>query len=306
MAESKSERIAKSVFFWGLWVLAAWVFTAHSVVVEPASITFTAPNQTHIITISSGGQPVGAGHIKPTVYVGPNDYNEMFTFSKADGTLSVSSIDYTQAGVFDLIIDTNDGQGRVQIYAPLSDVPDVLQTMAKAEGTTVEAVRERLGMSESLRGHAEIGLPPVMYEGQLLTLTMPVKQGNKPVWEVNGTPLQTDSATLNHVFKEPGSYVVTYREKAGTEVVATASAATQVVPYPAIPWEVPTRAELTFPTIPGYSIVTWTLDGNPVEGPSATRKYVLTKGTHTLECLARNPDSDAFRRITYAITVKGP
>ena len=84
-----------------------------------------------------------------------------------------------------------------------------------------------------------------------------------------------------------------------------ATANTNVVDEPSIPWNVPPRVSVNVDGPEGYSDYVWRLDGK-VLGTRATLHHTFPEaGDYSLVCEASSPEPlDRYRKITYAVRVR--
>jgi hypothetical protein len=286
-----------------------------AVTAEPAKATFTSPQQSAIIKLTNDGAPIPAKDIRGWRFIASDhDYKHMLTVEKTDGALKIAPSATMEVGSYDLNIETVQGKVSVQVFAPLSDVPSVVEKMASLTGLSEKKVKEKLGMIAAFeREDTQIDLPPVYYEGQTLELTMAAKPGHVSSWFINGDPVAEgpDQNALAYTFKEPGEYVVNYiesRSENGEIKSATrAVARTRVVPMPSVPTEVAVNTEMEFAPPPGYQKHFWLIDDQKVSTEPTLKHTFREPGTHTVECLASAPiqgPAQGFLRLRYNAVVK--
>ncbi|MBI5092537.1 MAG: hypothetical protein HZB26_08860 [Candidatus Hydrogenedentes bacterium] len=289
-----------------------------AVTADPASATFTSPQQSATIKLTAAGAPIPAKDIRSWQFLASgHDYKHMLSVEKMDGALKIAPSKTLEVGSYDLNIETAQGSVIVQVLAPLSDVPDVVEKMAALTGQSEKKIEEKMGLATATsRSEIKIDLPPVYYEGQTLELTVPAKPGpgHACVWFMNGDSVAEgpERNSLTYTFKEPGEYVLIYIETAKendkTVAVARAKAHTRVVPVPGVSTEVAVNTETEFTTPPGYQKYVWRIDGKEVSREPALKHTFKEAGVHTVECLASSPDkgpAQGFLRTRYNTTVSG-
>jgi len=285
-----------------------------AVTADPAKATFTSPQQSATIKLTKDGAPIPAKDIRGWQFLASgHDYKHMLSVEKMDGALKIAPSKTLEVGSYDLNIETAQGSVIVQVFAPLSDLPDIVEKTAALTGLSEKEIEEKMGLVTATgREEIQIDLPPVYYEGQTLELTMPVKPGRAYAWFMNADLVVEgpEQNALTYTFKEPGEYLLTYieTEKADgkTIAVARARAHTRVVPVPGVPTEVAVSTETEFPPPPGYQKHVWRIDGQEVSTEPALKHTFRDPGVHTVECLASSPNegpAQGFLRIRYNTTV---
>lgn len=240
----------------------------------------------------------------------------MIDVETINGAIRITPSSTVELGSYDLRIDTAQGAVVVRVLMPLSNVPDVVETLAALTGQSEQKIAERLGLtSVSGRSDIQLDLPSVYYEGQTLEMTMPSTAGNGHtcMWFINGDAVAEgpDQYTFTYTFLEPGDYALNYIEKADdngkSEVVAHAKAYTRVVPLPALTTEVAINAPITYSAPVGYQNHAWSIDGVPVSQDVDFIHTFLATGAHSVECVASSPDqgpASGFMRIRYNTAVR--
>ena len=285
-----------------------------AVTADPAKATFTSPQQSATIKLTKDGAPIPAKDIRGWQFLASgHDYKHMLSVEKMDGALKIAPSKTLEVGSYDLNIETAQGSVIVQVFAPLSDLPDIVEKTAALTGLSEKEIEKKMGLVTATgREEIQIDLPPVYYEGQTLELTMPVKPGRAYAWFMNADLVAEgpEQNALTYTFKEPGEYVLTYieTEKADgkTATVARARAHTRVVPVPGVPTEVAVNTETEFAPPPGYQKHVWRIDGQEVSTEPALKHTFRDPGVHTVECLASSPNegpAQGFLRIRYNTTV---
>jgi len=285
------------------------------VTADPAKATFTAPQQSVTIKLAQDGIPVPAKDIRGWRFIASDhDYRHMLAVEKMDGALRIAPSATMEVGSYDLNIETAQGAVSVQVFAPLSEVPSVIEKMASLTGLSEKKVKEKLGMMATFEHEdTQIDMPPVYYEGQTLELTMAAKPGHVSSWFINGDLVTEgpDRNVLAYTFREPGEYVINYIEsisengeiKSATRAVAR----TRVVPVPEVPTEVAVNTEMEFAPSPGYQKHFWRIDGREVSIEPTLRHTFSETGQHAVECLASSPtagSAQGFMRARYNVKVK--
>ncbi len=286
-----------------------------AVLADPAKVTFTSPQQSAMVKLTNDGAPIPATDIRGWRFIASDhDYVHMLTVQKMDGALKIAPSATMEVGSYDLNIETARGTVKVQVFAPLSDVPDVVEKIAALTGLSERKVKERLGLMAAFsREDTRIDLPPVYYEGQTLELGMVAKPGHLCSWFVNGDLAAEgpEQNNFSYTFKEPGDYVINYIESKSDngeiKSATSATARTRVVPMPAVSAEVAVNAEMDFAPPPGYQKHLWRIDGREVSAEPVLKQSFREPGIHAVECLATAPDTgpaQGFLRIRYSATVK--
>lgn len=284
--------------------------TYGAVTADPAKATFTSPQQSAIITLTTNGLPVPATDIRTWQFlVSGHDYKHMLIVEKMDGAIKIAPSQTLEVGSYDLNIETAQGAVIVQVFAPLSDLPDIVEKTAALTGLSEKKIKEKLGLTTAAgREEVTIDLPPVYYEGQTLNLTMPVEPGRTSAWFMNGDIVTEGPGqnSLSYTFKESGDYVLTYIETENVDgktiVAVRAKAYTRVVPVPGVPHEHAVNTEITFAPPPGYQQHVWSIDGLEVSKQPVLKQTFQEPGVYSVECLAFSPNEgpeQGFLRIRY-------
>jgi hypothetical protein len=285
-----------------------------AVTADPAKATFTSPQQSATIKLTNNGAAIPARDIRGWQFLASgHDYKHMIIVEKLDGALKIAPSQTLEVGSYDLNIETAHGAVIVQVFAPLSDLPDIVEKTAALTGLSKKKIEERLGLTTPTgREEAQIDLPAVYYEGQTLELSMPVSPGRTCAWFMNGDLVAEgpEQNTLIYTFKEPGEYVLDYletvQENGKIATVARARALTRVVPLPGVATEVAVNTEIEFAPPPGYQKHVWRIDGQEVSTEPALKHTFREPGAHSVECLASSPDkgpAQGFLRVRYNTTV---
>jgi len=288
-----------------------------AVIADPASITFTAPTQSFSIALSNNGTAIPAGDIRGWQLIASgHDYKHMITVEKANGALKITPSPSIEVGSYDLNIDTAQGPAHVQVFAPLSDVDDIVQKLAALTELSEKQVAQKMGLLyTSGRADVEITLPPVYYEGQTLVLNMAdlPGAGHRGTWFMNGTVIAEglEKSALEYTFHVPGEYVLSYVEteqKDGkASPVARARAYTRVVAVPAVPTESGINVMTEYSAPAGFRSFAWRVDAKEVAGGATYAQAFDSPGVHRIECLASDPiqgPADGYLRVRYDTTVR--
>ncbi len=286
------------------------------VAANPAVATFTSPQQSATIKLTNNGVPIPARDIRGWQFLASgHDYIHMLSVEKTDGAITIAPSKTLEVGSYDLNIETAQGSVIVQVFTPLSDVPDIIEKTATLTGQSEAKVKEKLGLSNATgREEIQIDLPSVYYEGQTLELAMAAKAdpARNYAWFINGdsVPSGSQANAIAYTFSKPGEYILTYietsKENGETVTVAHARAHTRVVPVPGVPTQVAVNTEMEFAPPPGYQKHVWRIDGTEVSTGRVLKHTFQAPGVHIVECLATSPDvgfPQGFLRIRYNATV---
>lgn len=285
-----------------------------TVAADPAKITFTAPQQSVTIKLTNNGAPIPAADIRGwRLLASGHDYKHMLTVEKTEGALRIAPSATIELGSYDLIIETAQGAAAVQVFVPLSDLPNIVEKTAALTGLSRREVEKKLGLlSPTGREEIQINLPPVYYEGQTLELTMEATPGRAYSWFMNGDLVAEgpERNVLAYTFTETGEYVLTYVEtenvNGNTAIVAHTTAQTRVVEIPRVPVEAAVNAKIAFAPPPGYNKHVWRIDGKEASNDPVLEHAFQAPGAYTVECLASAPDAgpaQGFIRIRYYAAV---
>jgi len=286
-----------------------------AVTADPGKVTFTSPRQSASVRVLKDGAPVAAADIRAwRLLANGHDYIHMLRVDKADGVLTLSPSNTVEVGSYRLNIETAAGPVTVQVYIPLSDLPDVVEKMVAATGLSERAIKARLGLATSMgREEVTIDLPPVYYEGQTLEMAMPIKAGRSSAWFMNEAPVKgrPGGNGLSYTFPEPGEYILTYLEteqqNGRTIAVARARAYTRVVPLPAVSTQAAVNTKIEFAPPSGYRKHLWRIDGQEFSTEPTLLHAFAVPGVYTVQCVASSPSAGpagGFMRIRYDVTVK--
>jgi hypothetical protein len=281
---------------------------ADALTAEPGSVLFESLEETATVSVMDNGSPVAIESVKGhELYVGENTYGYMIDVSAESGKLRIRP-KILEAGSYLLVVNTNLGEVRVNVYAPLSALPNTYEEQAAMLNIPVEELKQRLGVTQTLaRSAFNIDLPPVYYVGQTLRITLEPSQ-NTRTWSINGAVV-TEGVNANqfdYTFKEPGDYLLTYVESRDGAVVASDTAVTRVMAMPPVVTEVKPNTEVILNGPQGYTAYTWTA-GGPLIGQDRVLRYkAVAPGEYTLTCRAEGSakGGDTFEEVRYVIRVK--
>ncbi len=285
-----------------------------AVTADPARVTFKSPQHSVILNLTSDGVPILKEDISGwRLLASDHDYRHMLTVETMDGALKIAPSKTLEVGSYDLNIETTQGSVVVQVFAPLSDLPDIVTKTAALTGLSEQKIQEKMGLTTELgRDQIHLELPPVYYEGQTLELSLPVSAEREAFWFVNGDPVSagTGQNSLVYTFREPGEYIITYIETKTTDgktsAVAHGRAYTRVVSMPATQTELTMNTEMEFLPPAGYQKHVWHIDGQEVSVQPVLKYSFKEPGVHTVECMASSPgegNTQGFSRIHYTTTV---
>lgn len=106
-----------------------------AVTAEPANATFMSRQQSATIQLTNNGAPIPAEDIRGWRFLASGrDYNHMLSVEKMDGALRIAPSKTIEAGSCDLNIETAQGSVIVQIFAPLSGLPAIVEKTAALTG----------------------------------------------------------------------------------------------------------------------------------------------------------------------------
>ena len=311
--ERNQARAFVKILAWGLLVsLVSGGASAEGerVTLAPEEVTFTSLEQTVTLTLQRGGVPVPAAAIKGMrLLVGTHDYHEMLAMGKSDGAIALTPTRFVEVGSYRLVIETDQGPATAQVYTPLTSLPDTLTDAMKNLELSEQEAKLRLGLAVTLDPCVvDIKIPPVNYEGQALTLSVPPNPTHHFIWSVNGQ-IESEGAGRNeftYVFPEPGNFIIGYSEDAGGAPLAAIVRSTKVAALPAVPVDWPVGEELTLRAPEGYSSHEWLIGDKRVgEGDHFTKTY-QAPGTETIVCLSCGRTSDipgTFMKTRYVVNV---
>ena len=281
---------------------------AFALTAEPGSVLFESLEETATVSAMDNGSPVAIESVKGhELYVGENTYGYMIDVSAGSGKLQIRP-KILEAGSYLLVVNTNVGEVRVNVYAPLSALPNTYEEQAAMLNIPVDELKQRLGVTQTLaRSTFNIDLPPVYYVGQTLHITLEPNQNTK-AWSINGAVVTegVNANQFNYTFKEPGDYLLAYVESRDGAVVASDTAVTRVMAMPPVVTEVKPNTEVILNGPQGYTAYTWTA-GGPLIGQERVLRYkAVAPGEYTVTCRAEGSakGDDSFEEVRYVIRVK--
>jgi len=287
---------------------------AGDVAVDPAVIVFQTKDEAHEVAISHEDTPLRADQIfDHELYVNAHTYAEFLSVTPREGGVTVRPTARLEIGSYTLDIDTRYGVARIQVYSPLTLMPDSLESRAAQQGISVDELKERMGLTQQVaRGAISLNVPPVYYQGQILNIPLNQEPGRMYQWSVNGEPVgpRKPEASFSKILEDTGSLLIELSETNAEGVVtASASALVEVVqPPPMLVETIPNRSFM-LRAAPDYRHHTWTLDGQPAgTGETWTHTFRST-GTFEVVCISRQPLSGVLGQFypqRYTITVVDP
>lgn len=311
MKKSKLNRL--SVAFWAFLTIGLAAATGHTAMTaSPAETTFTLPDQSATVSLKIDGVPIPAKDILSWRFLASgHDYKHMIDVEAMDGAIKISPSKTLEIGSYDLEIATARGSVVVRVFAPLSDVPNIIEKTAALAGTSEQKAAEALGLTTTTgREKITLALPPVYYEGQTLEVSLAAKPvaGHTCTWFMNGDAIAKgpEQHAISYTFEEPGEYVLTYvetvKENGALVTVALARANTRVVRMPGVATDTAVNTEIEYSPPAGYQKFVWRIDDREVSTASSLKHTFLKPGTHVVECLASSPDkgpAQGFQRVRY-------
>ena len=278
---------------------------------QPDSVTFTSHGQRVAIKVLNDGVPVPASRISSVrLLVEPHDYDHMVKVTTGDGVVNLEAAEALEVGSYTLAITTADGQAKVSVYAPLSELPNTLENRARLLGISDDEMRQRLGLtSETGREAITIQLPPVYYVGQTLTLPMDTRPDRHCTWMINNKVVLEGlgKSTLVHTFTETRDCVLTYIERQGNAIVASATAYTKVVDLPAMRIEAARGEMIALNGPAGFSRYSWTVEDSVQGKERAFTHSFKDSGVYKVVVSAEGPLPgwpEGWQRFTYVIHVR--
>lgn len=117
-----------------------------AVTAAPATVTFTSPQQSATIKLTKDGTPIPAKDIRSWQFLASgHDYKHMLSVEKMDGALKIAPSKTLEVGSYDLNIETAQGSVIVQVFAPLNDLPDIVEKTAALTGLSEKKSRRNWG-----------------------------------------------------------------------------------------------------------------------------------------------------------------
>ncbi len=276
--------------------------------VTPEQLVFERLDQSLTLQVRRDGAPVPAEEmVSFQLLVDRSDYSHMFRFEKSAGQVTLTPSRTCEVGSYLLRIATRRGDGWARVYTPLRDHPSTLEQLASKLGGSLEELKQRAGISQTVaRQRVSLDLPPVYYVGSVISVDLPAAPGNTWSWEVNGTVV-AQNQPLNYVVREPGPVLLVYTEKQGDLVVAQVSELTEGALEPEIPSTVKAGADLVLHAPEGYGGYRWSVDGRDVSADRAYTFRMDAPGNYAVEVIASRPlsgNAEAFRRVRYRVEVQ--
>ena len=126
--------------------------TYGAVTADPAKVTFTSPQQSATIALTTNGAPIAANDIRGWQFlVSDHDYKHMLSVEKMDGALKIAPSTTLEVGSYDLNIETAQGSVIVQVFAPLSGLPEVVEKTAALTGLSEKQIEAKMGFTTATR-----------------------------------------------------------------------------------------------------------------------------------------------------------
>lgn len=289
-------------------VFAITPAVALALTADPPAVVFESLDETATVTAMENGSPVPIESVKGhELYVAEHTYGYMIKVAAADGKLKITP-DVLEVGSYVLVVNTNAGEVRVDVYAPLTALPNTYEKQAAMLGIGVEELKTQLGLTDTLsRERVSIGLPPIYYVGQTMRIDMQASQ-NTMTWGVNGKVVKEgkNANQFEYTFQEPGDYLVTYVESRDGGVIASDTSVTRVIPQPTIVTEAKPNTQVALMGPSGYSSYTWTHNGAEVGRGQVLNYRPSGAGEHVLVCKAEVPadGGNGFQETRYLVRVK--
>lgn len=291
-----------------LWRAAA---AQPTLMTEPETVTFTTQEQGEVVEVFRNGAPVKITSVSGYQFlVGENTYEHMIRVTVEDGKLRIKPTAQLEVGSYLLRVNTNAGRVAMDVYAPLSEMPDSLEARAERAGVSAEQMKTLLGLAtEDPRAAVSLGLPRVYYEGQTLVLSMPPQAGRHYTWGVNGKVVRegVGENELVYTFREPGEYLITYAERDNGKVTASGAGTTVVRPLPVVAVELPANTQFIARAPDGFRRYAWISNGAAIGNGREIRYLLPGPGVYEIEARAEEPVAgpyDQFSRTRYRVVVK--
>ena len=281
---------------------------AAALTADPSAVVFQSLDETATVTVLNNGAPVAVESVKShELYVGEHTYGYMIGVHAVDGKLQIKP-KILEAGSYMLVVNTNAGEVRVDVYAPLAELPTTYESQAAMLGMTVDELKEQLRLVDTFpRERISIELPPVYYVGQTLTIQLEPSQ-NTMSWAINGDTITegVNANTFHYTFKKPGDYLLTYVEHRDGAVVAADTAVTRVLRQPAVETEIKPNTEVILSGPAGYSHYTWNYNESQLGKERVLRYKPLAPGEYLIVCTAEGPagGGESFQEIRYLVKAR--
>lgn len=227
-----------------------------------------------------------------------SDYSYMFDFDVGDdGVITVvPKAGLVEVGKYDLVVFSVHGKAKGLINANLRD-------------SLPPKKHQPLNLSAF---SYDIKLPDYTY-GRAISIELNPDSKNSYTWLIDGEVHSSGlGVTSFRAWPEPGDHEISYiaLSPEGVEL-SRWSDRTVVAEEETIAASIRKGYKVPFSSPAGFSQVSWSLDGeqiaqNSLDGQDYDTRYLKFrgKGRHTLICIARNPETGNFRRVTWLIRVK--
>lgn len=289
--------------------LIAWAgLDVFAVTADPSAVVFQNLSQSATVAVKDGDAVVPITSVRGhELYVHEHTYGYMIDVAVADGSLRITPKEL-EVGSYVLVVNTNAGEVRVNVYAPLSDLPNTYEEQAAMLGIGVDELKMRLGVTGTLsREDIAIDLPPVYYVGQTIRVNVAPRQ-HTMTWGINGQVVTegVNANTFEYTFTEPGDYLLTYVESRDGGVIASDTAVTRVLATPPVTMTVSPVTEVNLTGPDGYATYTWTHDGTVVGRERFLRFKPPAAGEYRIACKAEGPagGGTSFHETRYLIQAR--
>jgi hypothetical protein len=278
---------------------------------NPSEVTFQRQDESRLLELEANGEPVPAGAVNGFDFlVGEHTYEHMMSMEPRDGAVVLRPTDMLEVGSYLMVIKTDYGNARVQVYAPLSELPNTLEKQADALGISVQELKERAGLVTELPVKmVDVQLPAIYYVGQVVRLEMPKREGHTYQWTVNGEIVASgpDANALHYTVREAGPLIVQFSERSGEKMlIASAAASAMAAKQPPVEVAVDEGQPLMLQAPQGFNSHQWR-HGDATLGRDAVLKHVFEEpGEYKIELRASDSvgrDDLEFVDQTYHVTV---
>ena len=286
--------------------LVALVQSSVALDLKPEQLEIKTVTESATIAVTKGGTPVSASAIQSVkLYVDAHDYDHMIRVEKRDGQVTIHPTEFLELGVYDLRIKTSQGSGSVRVVALQEIVKTDIASQAQRQGVTEEAIKAKLGISQSLgQERVTMDIQGPYYVGQRLRVTVPVQAGRTASWFVNGEAVPSEGGSLDHVLELEGLYDLAYVEKEGETTKAVVFNTVQVIAEPSIRVEYTVGSTLTLSAPEGFGAYVWSVDGaEGGTGPTWEGQFEGA-GTHEVSVRVTDPESQTsadFRVLRFVV-----
>ena len=268
------------------------------VTANPSTVTFNNHDQSALVSLTHNGQPIPAGSVgKSQFLVDTSDYSHMIEVTATEGGVRVSPSPQLEVGSYNLVIGTSHGPARILVYAPLADLPSILDSADVPGGPRLRALREELGFTRPTgRATVSIELPYVVRIGEPLTVTMPHDAELEYIWAINGEVVQRGlgESTFQYAFNTPGDYVLSYAERRDGVTVARTEAITRVSEPPALLHFADRGSRLSFEAPEGYAEYHWYVNGEVTGTQRTFTPQFDTAGEYVVSVHAVTPGQSPY------------